>query len=130
MRSHGVPSFPDPSGGGGINIGGTNLNPASPSFKAAQATCKTKLPGGGPPPLTPASIAHFKAQLLQVSQCMRAHGVTGFPDPTTSPPPGLPNNASAYSIVEGVNGVFLAVPSSIDTASPAFEHAAKACNFR
>jgi hypothetical protein len=56
---------------------------------------------------------------------MRAHGISGFPDPTTTPP----SNPSAYSEVLGRNGVWLAVPNSIDPRSPAFTHAATACNF-
>jgi hypothetical protein len=41
MRTHGVPSFPDPSfsGTGAIRIGGLNVDPNSPAFKAAQAAC-------------------------------------------------------------------------------------------
>jgi hypothetical protein len=56
---------------------------------------------------------------------MRAHGISGFPDPTTTPP----SNPSDYSAVMGHNGVWLAVPNSIDPQSPAFKQAAAACNF-
>jgi hypothetical protein len=35
MRSHGVPNFPDPGPGGGIQIN-SGINPFSPAFKAAQ----------------------------------------------------------------------------------------------
>ena len=123
MRSHGVPSFPDPSGGGGINLG-SNINPASPAFQAANAICKKKLPGGGPP-------AHAseqqKEQLFAMSECMRSHGVTGFPDPVTGTTP--PSNPQDYSIVEGIGDLWLLVPSTINPTAPAFTHAAKACKF-
>jgi hypothetical protein len=40
MRAHCLPNFPDPSGtgsgGGGISLVGTGIDPASPQFKAAQ----------------------------------------------------------------------------------------------
>ncbi|HEX4114525.1 MAG TPA: hypothetical protein VHY18_01465 [Solirubrobacteraceae bacterium] len=54
MRTHGVPSFPDPefsgSGGVGIRIGGgkggpTRIDPSSPQFQAAQKACQSIMPG-------------------------------------------------------------------------------------
>lgn len=127
MRSHGVPSFPDPSAGGGIKIAqGSSINLFSPSVRAAQAQCQKLLPGGGPPR---GVSEQQKEQMVQTSQCMRAHGVTGFPDPTTM----APTNPQDYSIVEGIGGLsgglFLLVPKTIDVNSPAFEQAAKACSF-
>ena len=77
MRSHGVPSFPDPSARGGINIPqGSNINPFLPSFKAAQAQCHKRLPGGGPPQ---GVSEQQKERMVRTSECMRAHGVPGFP---------------------------------------------------
>jgi hypothetical protein len=63
--------------------------------------------------------------MLATSECMRAHGVTGFPDPRTAPPP----SSSGYSQVMGRDGVFIAVPDTIDTASPVYTRAAAACQF-
>jgi hypothetical protein len=127
MRAHGVPNFPDPSsGGGGFRIQikvGSGIDPFSPSFRAAQAACHKLLPGGGPGAGHPSAQA--KAQMLQISQCMRRHGIAGFPDPTTSPPSG-PTRDSA---VLGHDGVFLVIPNTIDTQSPAFQQAATACGF-
>jgi hypothetical protein len=56
MRTHGVPTFPDPtfSGGGArltLKAGGANgIDPNSPQLKAAQKTCQSLRPGprGGP----------------------------------------------------------------------------------
>jgi hypothetical protein len=120
MRAHGVPKFPDPAGGR-IQIGpGTGINPASPAFQAAQKACGglgKGGPGGGNP--TEAD----KLAMLDVSKCMRVHGLPNFPDPTTHPPtPGNGVNA-----VIGRNGVFLVLGSGIDPRSPAFEHAAAVC---
>ena len=58
---------------------------------------------------------------------MRRHGVSGFPDPTLTPPPSP--NPSKYSIVEDRGGVVLAVPSTINPGSPVFKQAAAACGF-
>jgi hypothetical protein len=122
MRSHGVPDFPDPSGGGIHISAGSGINLFSPAFKAAHAACKQDLPGGGPGagPSGPA-----REQLFAVSRCMRAHGVTGFPDPTNTPP----SSPNGYSQVTGVGGVFLAVPDTINPDSPVYRHAAAACGF-
>jgi hypothetical protein len=127
MRSHGVPGFPDPSAGGGIHLTpGSLLNPFSPSFKAAHAQCKKLLPGGGPPQ---GVSEQQKERLVQTSQCMRAHGVTGFPDPTTTPPVN-PQDYSAVVGFGGLNGgLFLLVPKTIDVNSPVFEQASKTCGF-
>jgi hypothetical protein len=124
MRSHGVPNFPDPSGGGGgFNLNGSGINPQSPAFDSAQRTCFKLLPGGGPG----AHPTQAMAQTLQVSECMRRRGVSGFPDPTLK----LPSiaNRTEYSIVEDRDGAVLAVPSTISTSSPAFKQAATACGF-
>jgi hypothetical protein len=51
--------------------------------------------------------------------------VTGFPDPTTSPP----SSPSGYSLVIGRGGVFIAVPETINAGSPVYTHAAAACRF-
>jgi hypothetical protein len=126
MREHGVTNFPDPGGGGGgINIAGTGINPDAPAFRSAQATCFKLLPGAGPS--THASEEQIK-QETKMAECMREHGVTGFPDPivTAKPPPVTTGN---YSAAEYGNGIFIGIPSSIDVTSPAFQAAAKACNF-
>jgi hypothetical protein len=51
MRSHGVPTFPDPTFSAGhaqLKIGGSpgsGLDPQSPKFQAAQKACQGNLPG-------------------------------------------------------------------------------------
>ena len=124
MRSHGVTNFPDPGSGGGIHISaGSGINPFSPAFTTARAACRRLLPGplGGNQHPTAQQIA----QARQLSECMRRHGVTGFPDPTTKPP----SSPVGYSILEDRGGVILAVPSTIDPQSPVFIAAGKACHF-
>jgi hypothetical protein len=48
MRTHGVPSFPDPQfpAGGGITLGGPGVKLASPAFQQAAQEC------GGPRPIS------------------------------------------------------------------------------
>jgi hypothetical protein len=124
MRTHGVTNFPDPNASGGIHLTQrSGINPFSPSFKAAQTSCSKLLPGGGPGHQKPSEQA--KEQMLHVSQCMRAHGVTGFPDPTLTPP----SSPAGLSQVIDRDGVVIAVPSTIDTQSPSYQHAAAVCGF-
>ena len=124
MRSHGVPNYPDPKfSGHGVDLGGPGINPQSPAFQSARQSCQHLLPGGSPGSAHPS--AQDQAQMRHLSQCMRQHGVTGFPDPTLTPPP----NPADYSAVIDRNGVVIAIPKSIDTSSPAFKQAATACNF-
>jgi hypothetical protein len=120
MRSHGVSNFPDPSPGGGIQLS-SGMNPSAPSFKAAQASCRKLLPGGGPGARHPSAQA--RAETLKMSACMRQHGVAGFPDPTLS----LPSNSAGYSQISDRGGVILAIPDTINTQSPAFKQATAAC---
>jgi hypothetical protein len=126
MRSHRVPNFPDPKqvAGGGIQISGSQggMNPDSPLFVSAQQSCRHLLPGGGQP--TRAGQQQELARMLHVSRCMRAHRITGFPDPSLS----APSNRAGYSAIMSNDGVWLAIPNSIDMRSPAFDSAAAACN--
>jgi hypothetical protein len=47
IRSHGVPSFPDPTfSGGGVHIEHQGLSESSPAFKAAVHACESLIPGG------------------------------------------------------------------------------------
>jgi hypothetical protein len=126
MRSHGVPNLPDPGPEGGIQLGpSSEINTNSPSFKAAQARCAKLLPHGGIGGAAHPS-AQAEQQMLALSECMRAHGVSNFPDPTPGPPPPDPQE---FSIAIGRNGVSLLVPRTINVSSPAFKQAATTCRF-
>jgi hypothetical protein len=124
MRADGVPNFPDPTGGGGIQISSSSgINVDSPAFKAAQSKCRHLLPGGGPPTGPPSAQAKLAA--LKISQCMRRHGISDFPDPTTK----MPSSPAGYSEVLNREGAVLAVPITINVQSPAYQQAAAACGF-
>jgi hypothetical protein len=126
MRSHGVTNFPDPTasaGGVSISLRSTSgINPASPAFQAAQSACGGLEAVGGVGSQKPSPGT--ESEMLATSQCMRAHGVTGFPDPTTTPP----GNPAGYSGVMTRNGVSFAIPATVDIQSPAVRQAASACN--
>jgi hypothetical protein len=48
IRSHGIPSFPDPTfSGGGVHLPKTaGVNPHSPQVRAAEEACQSLIPGG------------------------------------------------------------------------------------
>jgi hypothetical protein len=80
MRAHGVANFPDPNGQGVIHIVGVGVDPGSPAFQSAQTACQKLSPKGGQP--TTAQQAQQLQQMLAFSRCMRAAGITDFPDPS------------------------------------------------
>jgi len=121
MRSHGVPSFPDPSPGGPSVIP-NNINPQAPAFQAAQKACAKFLAGGSG---QGSAGDGQRLSLLRVSKCMRIHGLPSFPDPTASPPPAPPPGSHTGNVV-GIGGAYLALPAQ----SPALKRAAAACGFR
>jgi hypothetical protein len=87
MRSNGVPSFPDPAQYSGGNVKLTihqSPGSGSPRFHAAMNACGHLLPTTGQD--TPESAAQTAARLadaLSFARCMRSHGVSQFPDPTS-----------------------------------------------
>ncbi len=107
MRSHGVPTFPDPSASGGYTLtsngsiegaGGSAIDINSSQAQAAYGDCRHLIPGG--PSISQLEQLQQQEQqrqeqalpmLLKYSQCMRGHGVPSFPDLGSggqSPPPG------------------------------------------
>jgi len=120
MRSHGVPNFPDPSGGqldlrvqqtpNSTSVNGVEVN--GPAFKSAMSSCKSDLPNGGHP--TAAQTAQARSKALAMARCMRTHGVPNFPDPTFQTGP----NGGVGVRIGG---------AGIDPSSPAFQAAAKDC---
>ena len=122
MRAHGVPNFPDPGSGGGIQIP-DNVNPRAPAFQSAQRACFKLLPGGGPG--RGGNSEARKQMLLKLAECMRSHGISSFPDPSSSPPSAPP---AGGGVAFGSPGAFLSVPQAM-IQSPGFKNAAAACGF-
>jgi hypothetical protein len=83
--------------------------PRSAQDAPAERDCKSFLPKGGLPLRpTPAQSARAIAQLLRYAECIRAHGVPNFPDPTSE-------------------GLRISPSSGIDLNSPQFLAAQKSC---
>jgi hypothetical protein len=112
MRTHGITGYPDPRANGRqITISihltrGSDLNPHSPRFQAAQNACKSFMPSGN---LTAAQKAAANAKALRYSACMRSHGISSYPDPN------------------GQGTIVVAAGGGIDPTSPQFKNAQKAC---
>ena len=77
----------------------------------------------------PNSTTYVSAQTMarwrHVAQCMRQHGVAGFPNPTTS----VPRNLHGIVEVSDRDGAILAIPATINVQSRAFTQATSACGF-
>lgn len=109
MRAHGVADFPDPDSSGSFDLHGgpgSDLDPNNATYQAAAQACRSL--GRAPanksgPHLSPQQ----RAAMLQYSQCMRAHGITNFPDPN--------------------NDGDIAIQGNIDRHTPQFQAAADAC---
>jgi hypothetical protein len=102
VRSHGVPSFPDPDSSGNLPAGAKDIMRTSPQFPAASTACQHLLPNGGQPTQAERQqqLQQEWSQYRQFAQCMRNQGVPSFPDPTADPPhPERPKfNLSAAGI--------------------------------
>lgn len=66
-----------------------------------------------------------KLQMLELAQCMRAHGITDFPDPSATPPSAPPGGGG---VAFGAPGAFISVPQTM-MQSPEFKIAANECSF-
>jgi len=114
MRSHGVPTFPDPDSSGGIPkpqvVAAATSNPNK--FQAAAAACENLLPNGSlAPPQTAEQQRTQLADKLSFASCVRSHGVSRFPDPTA----------------QGQLTVEIVQAQGIDLHSPAVLHAVQVC---
>jgi hypothetical protein len=95
MRAHGVLNFPDP--GSPLSASGARAlkqESSSPEFQTAALACaKYAHHGTSGPQIT----AQDQADYLKAADCMRNHGITGFPDPVFS------GNNVNFPIPQGMN---------------------------
>ena len=97
LASHGVP----------ISGRGVTLSRNSPRLLRAEHACRSLQP---PSSGTQTITAQDQVDYLRAAQCMRAHGVPGFPDP-----------------VFADGGVHFPVPRNVDTHSPQVLRAVATC---
>jgi hypothetical protein len=85
MRSHGVPTFPDPdpSSDNTKVTSAQQLGVSSSQLQAAQTACQHLLPPGADDQFPAAEVQQLLPGMLSFSRCMRSHGLPSFPDPTT-----------------------------------------------
>jgi hypothetical protein len=82
MRSRGVPNFPDPNGSGAISKKTPQqLGVSSSRYQTAQTACAHLLPNSGG--VSQAEIQQMMSGMRKFAGCMRSHGVSNWPDPTT-----------------------------------------------
>ncbi len=128
MRANGVPNFPDPKPGGGFQLG-SGVAPLSPAFRSAQSRCAKLMAGGVGGPFSPGVTTHPSpatlAKLRRIAVCMRAHGISEFPDPRAS----VPSNpaGSGAGVITDFDGAILVFPSTMNLQAPAYKQALAAC---
>jgi hypothetical protein len=79
MRTHGEPSYPDPTSNGGFIIDGQKDHLNGALMNSANKTCEHLLPKSRP--MTAAQQRQATAQALRFVACMRTHGLPDMPDP-------------------------------------------------
>lgn len=112
MRAHGVSNFPDPGSGGGYpGDYMRQIDATSPQFLIDTKDCRPLAGAAGMAPWTQSQWAAYDTMLLKISTCMHAHGIANFPDPKG-----------------GDKGGFGQPSGPIDSSSPQYVAAAKACH--
>ena len=107
IRSHGVPSYPDPDSQGHfppLQVGRNGVS--QQAAQSAENACRSLNPGGSQ---DSAQQQGKLTRALNFAKCMRAHGVPNFPDPANT------NSGIGYDL------------SGLDTNSPQYQSAQQAC---
>ena len=113
MRSHGLPGFPDPNSQGIFITTRENAGDfTGPRFQPANKAC-AHLEGPGMSAAQRQATIH---RALKFAACMRAHGITNFPDPVVkndkiglgfTPASGInPNSPQFQSAQQRCQGLF------------------------
>jgi hypothetical protein len=120
MRTNGVSEFPDPGASGKFTIdgivNGSSLDPNTPAFKRAIRACKDLEPAGftgskRSPQQTDAA--------LKFARCIRANGVTDFPDPANGQPLVDTNRIPSAATSSGMSILNAAMQKCRDAAAGA-----------
>jgi hypothetical protein len=110
LREHGVQAS-DPSPGKGFQVVGKPGDDPN-KLKRAEDACQHFLKGIKPPRPSAKEQAEMTDRALKFSRCMRAHGVTDFPDPQ----------------IDGDGRMTMRIPKSVGGPdNPRLQAAQKAC---
>jgi hypothetical protein len=122
MRSNGVPQFPAPDGQGNFNNARIEaLENNNSQADNAIHLCRSVLPNAGTG-MTAEQIQQIQQTNLhnavKAAHCMRAHGITNFPDP------------AGTTQASGVNWqpLMSAIQAGLSLNTPSYEAAFMACN--
>jgi hypothetical protein len=123
MRSNGVPQFPAPDRQGNFNNAQIEaLENNNSQADDAIHQCRSVLPNAG----TGLTVEQIQAiqqtnlrNAVKAAHCMRAHGITGFPDPDGSTQASGINWQPVMSAIQS---------GSLSLGTPSYEAAFMACN--
>jgi hypothetical protein len=122
MRSHGVPSFPAPDSQGNFNDAQIQSIDNDPQEENAFQTCRGLLPNEG----TGLSVTELQSiqqhnlrNAVKAAHCMRAHGITTFPDPSGSTQGSGINWQPVISAIDG---------GTLNLGTPSYEAAYDTCS--
>ena len=104
MRSNGVSNFPDPGASGKLTIdgiaNGSSLDTSTPAFTQAISACKDLEPAGF---MGSTRSPQQQSAALKFAQCIRANGVSDFPDPAAGQPLVDTNRIPSASTSSGMS---------------------------
>jgi hypothetical protein len=102
VRAHGVPDYPDPRGGK-VTVDIHKLSESTRAVEASLGKCAKFEPGpdlSSLPRLNASQMAQVRVGAIAYGKCMRAKGLTTFPDPSVSPGPNGRGVAIGYTLKE------------------------------
>lgn len=118
MRSHGEPDWPGPSSNGTFSTSQVDIN--APAFATASNACQHLAPAV-PFQLSEAQQQQILAAALKSARCMRAHGITAYPDPG---PQDIEANGTNIGWRVSLAGTGI---TRAEIESPFFQAASRAC---
>jgi hypothetical protein len=125
VRSRGVPNWPDPSSSGQIpKESAQQLGVSGARLQVALNACQHLLPDTGNVDDDPAALNQWWTEMRHFAQCMHAHGVANWPDP--SPYPQDPVRPTFNLHAAGIGFHQGAQPGNI-VNSPQIEAKVRAC---
>jgi hypothetical protein len=104
MRSHGVQHWPDPESSGQFDktkLTLQQLGVVQSQLQIARRACQHLYPSDNQSPQ--ATTQQVMNALVRFARCVRAHGVTNWPDPLAESDPGQPGTPGFPRDIPGVN---------------------------